>query len=1150
LAANSEASDEFFGIVSLGDSIYFIGTNGNNGEKATLWKLDPTTYDVSEVTSSSYSYYRLTVLGDKLYFYSGDELGGGLWTSDGTAAGTQVVDHFRDPSATANPGIPGELYAAADQIFMAAGDGIHGTELWTSDGTEAGTHMLKDLLGGTAYSRAFTPVVIGDTAYFFADDGIHGMELWKSNGTAEGTSLLADITPGQNPFGGYPIANLNGDLLFRMDPGLWRTDGTAEGTHEIRGMGVHLEAMIGDLLYFRSPVGAGNQGWELWRSDGTTEGTFLISDLRLGNQSSDIVNYVGFKGEVYFTADDGTGYELWKTNGEQGNVQQVSSFATGGRMGAVQEFGGSLYFTRLIAGHQLELWKTDGNWETASIVTTIDSPSFNVVTQWLATPDRLYFFNNETYVNGAWTSAELWTTDGTAPGTYMLRDEVSPWITDSQMNLRATLGGNVFFTADDGIHGVELWTSDGTVAGTHLVKDVRPGERGSDPTTPLVAGDQLYFSAIGPAGRELWRTDGTEAGTQQAADFKFGNSFSVPGAVFGGSLLVPAVGDRYGWEMWKVDLNDLPEMEAGAQSTFIENGGPVAVTPEAVVSDVDNTTFARGTFTAEITDNRTDGDVLSLRSHGSAAPRRAGGAAGGLRFGGVLIGSWSRGRGNKSLQVSFNAEATLPAVQAVLRGVTFTNTRDDITDGSRTVRYTFNDGDGPGVATFDAVVNVQGVNDAPVLNNSLDPRLTSIDEDAINPAGTQVLTLLKGAVTDADANALRGIAITAASELYGRWQYTLTGGQSWVEINEPTGEAALLLPGWARVRFLPNLNFNGTVKLWYRAWDQTAGTTGGTLNVLGGNAGGSKSVSIAGDSASLWVKPVNDAPVLDTTADPTLDPVWEDAKSPAGTLVSKFAAAAISDADAKAVKGIAVTQLDSENGKWQFSLNGGQSWQDFGFVSEGAARLLAADSLTKVRFIPNPDFDGQVTLTFRAWDRTEGEAGGTLGTSTRTGGQGTFSSAFDLATLTMVARNDRPVLSVGGSVGYVHNQAAVTLAPNATVQDVDSFDFDGGWLRVHLAEGADRTTRLLIGGEFTVDDDNNVLLGSAVIGTRTSNGWGTNDLLISFKPAATQVIVQQLVRSITFKTVFGGAGTRRVQFSLGDGDGGVSEVVEKTVNVT
>jgi hypothetical protein len=150
----------------------------------------------------------------------------------------------------------------------------------------------------------------------------------------------------------------------------------------------------------------------------------------------------------------------------------------------------------------------------------------------------------------------------------------------------------------------------------------------------------------------------------------------------------------------------------------------------------------------------------------------------------------------------------------------------------------------------------------------------------------------------------------------------------------------------------------------------------------------------------------------------------------------------------------------------------------------------------------------------------------------------------------VAAVNDAPVLSLGGTIGYVHDSPAITLAGGAIVSDVDSANFSGGRLRVRITDGASGSNRLSIGSGFSVDANNNVLQGSTIIGKRVSNGFGTNELIITFNTSATPARVQALVRAITFKTVGGAAGQRKVIFTVSDGDGGVSQEAVKTVNVS
>jgi hypothetical protein len=153
-------------------------------------------------------------------------------------------------------------------------------------------------------------------------------------------------------------------------------------------------------------------------------------------------------------------------------------------------------------------------------------------------------------------------------------------------------------------------------------------------------------------------------------------------------------------------------------------------------------------------------------------------------------------------------------------------------------------------------------------------------------------------------------------------------------------------------------------------------------------------------------------------------------------------------------------------------------------------------------------------------------------------------------TVNVTAVNDAPRLSFSGTMGYVHDKPAVTLAAFATVSDVDSPNFDQGRLRVRITDGANSSNRLSIGTGFTVNASGDVLQGTSIIGKRVSNGFGTNELVITFNTNATKAVVQQLVRAITFKTVGGAAGQRKVVFTVSDGDGGLSAEATKTVNVS
>ena len=101
---------------------------------------------------------------------------------------------------------PTDLVAVGSELFFAASDGVHGRELWKSNGTAAGTLMVKDIDPGPSGSYPAHLTNVSGTLFFAANDGTHGTELWRSNGTAAGTLMVKDIHPGKEGYlnGSYP----------------------------------------------------------------------------------------------------------------------------------------------------------------------------------------------------------------------------------------------------------------------------------------------------------------------------------------------------------------------------------------------------------------------------------------------------------------------------------------------------------------------------------------------------------------------------------------------------------------------------------------------------------------------------------------------------------------------------------------------------------------------------------------------------------------------------------------------------------------------------------------------------------------------------------------------------------------------------------
>ncbi len=471
-------------------------------------------------------------------------------------------------------------------------------------------------------------------------------------------------------------------------------------------------------------------------------------------------------------------------------------------------------------------------------------------------------------------------------------------------------------------------------------------------------------------------------------------------------------------------------------------------------------------------------------------------------------------------------------------------------------------------------IEVAAVNDAPVLDAGATPVLAAVNEDAAaptGPVGTLISDLVDFAggaginnVTDADGiTELTGIALTGADGANGTWYYTVDGGDTWDPVGTVSDASALLLavdPD-TRLYFQPADDFNGAANITFRAWDQTTGSNGETgVNTVPN--GDDTAFSAATDTAAITINAVNDAPVLDAGQSPVLEIVQEDAGPPfffpVGTLVADLVGPGnVTDADDGALIGMAITGADESNGTWWYTTNDGFDWFEVGPVDDTSALVLAADADTRLYFEAAPGFTDSATITFRAWDQTDGSDNGQDGVNAAPGGGiSAFSAVSDTATVEV---NAQPVINDvdGDAVTFTEGNSFVIVDATpvaASVADIDSPDLEDGDLFVEFCGcfiTDDDELFIRTGNGITVNGTD-VLYNGDVIG-EFFGGVGFDPLMIFFTTAdATPAAASALVRQIAYRNTNIEepiAGVRTVSFSVTDGDGGLSFFSDATVEV-
>lgn len=417
------------------------------------------------------------VMNGVLYFTGTDMAGGTeLWATDGTDAGTRQVKDIYPGSIGSAPDDRFEIFN--NRIYFSATSSAAGREIWASDGTTAGTVQIKDIVPGNAPSNLkglYKTTVAGNYVYFVCNTPGQGEELWRTDGTEAGTILLKDIKAG--PFSATPIilGVYNNQLIFSADDLThgrepWLSDGTPNGTVMLRDIATgamsssadHFIEFNGKMLFTASDF---MHGKELWQSDGTGLGTTLLKDIQQGDWGSSpmLINSIKAGNKLFFAAFSAdAGMELWETDGTTAGTRLfidiepgesdampilMPAYANGYGPSNSQLFqGNKFFFGAFTTEAGFELYISDGTAGGTKRVTNLDGDIGDGLTF-----NGYYISNTGIYFSGndGTNMGELFKSDGTTAGTRLVA-AVNPGGGDGETMPFVIINNGLLFWGNDG----------------------------------------------------------------------------------------------------------------------------------------------------------------------------------------------------------------------------------------------------------------------------------------------------------------------------------------------------------------------------------------------------------------------------------------------------------------------------------------------------------------------------------------------------------------------------------------------------------------------------------------------------------------------------------------------------------------------------
>lgn len=447
--------------VSHNGTVYFQASSGRESGME-LWATNGSANTTHIIKDIFHGYSGLitgggalaaAALNDKMVFVGNNGVAAlEPFISDGTFENTTLLKNL-NPSGYAlrftNESNTNIFIKAGNKLYFNAFNAQTGREIYSTDGTTAGTTLVKEIgagnldgVGGYTYFMEYNGIF-----YFKANDNVHGQELWRTDGTEIGTYMVKDINPGaasgvtasnSYTFTNTNFAVFNGYLYFMGEDaatgyGVWRTDGTEAGTEKVITLlssdGINRSLVIlgatNDKIflaseYIRTTYGSNT----LWSSDGTQNGTLIIQSFP-SNITTQFTRCCTLNNVFYYTVyNSGTGYSIFKSTGVAGNNELIrGNFGEGwDNFSFMQPCGDYVYFglgTEYSSDYSNELWRTDGTYDGTISLPLNDEENDN----YYATGFTC-FSNNILFLKPA-APDELWRTDGTLENTQPISVTVS-----------------------------------------------------------------------------------------------------------------------------------------------------------------------------------------------------------------------------------------------------------------------------------------------------------------------------------------------------------------------------------------------------------------------------------------------------------------------------------------------------------------------------------------------------------------------------------------------------------------------------------------------------------------------------------------------------------------------------------------------------